>query len=295
MSEETQDKWAKWVLERQFGGDSEKQKAGLAAVDGMRAIRDRVLRDAAIKEGDIVLDVGCGSGLIGFGALPLVGESGKVIFSDISQDLLDHCRPLALEMGVLEQCVFLRASADDLSVLADASVDVVTTRSVLIYVKNKEQAFREFWRVLRPSGRLAIFEPINRFSETKSENTFLGCDITPVVDVARKLRDLYDGFQPPETDPMLDFDERDLIALAEKAGFCEVHLELRADVTPFAARRWEDYVRVAFNPKVPSLEEAMNQVLTPEEKERYVAYVRPIVELGKGTVRMAVANLRAIK
>jgi arsenite methyltransferase len=42
-----------------------------------------------------VLDVGCGDGLIAFGALDRVGEEGQVIFSDISQDLLDHCRSLA--------------------------------------------------------------------------------------------------------------------------------------------------------------------------------------------------------
>lgn len=44
--------------------------------------------------------------------------------------------------------------ADQLAAVADASVDAVTARSVLIYVKDKAQAMREFFRVLRPGGRV---------------------------------------------------------------------------------------------------------------------------------------------
>jgi ubiquinone/menaquinone biosynthesis C-methylase UbiE len=48
----------------------------------------------------VLLDVGTGDGLIAFGALDLVGEDGRVVFSDVSQDLLDHSRTLAEEAGV---------------------------------------------------------------------------------------------------------------------------------------------------------------------------------------------------
>jgi len=51
--------------------------------------------------------------------------------------------------------------ADDLLMLSDESVDAVTTRSVLIYVPAKGQAFREFHRVLKAGGQVSIFEPIN--------------------------------------------------------------------------------------------------------------------------------------
>ena len=46
----------------------------------------------------------------------------------------------------------------------DVLNDAVTVRSVLIYVAAKAASFREFARVLRPGGRLSIFEPINRWS-----------------------------------------------------------------------------------------------------------------------------------
>lgn len=86
MPETSQDHWAAWVLERRFGGDPARAKQAMRKLAEMR---ERVLEGAAVREGDVVLDVGAGDGLIAFGALPLVGETGKVIFSDVSHDLLE--------------------------------------------------------------------------------------------------------------------------------------------------------------------------------------------------------------
>jgi arsenite methyltransferase len=117
-------------LQRRHDGDPEQQKRDL---EYLTRVRDQVLRNAKLAVGDVVLDVGTGDGLIAFGALAQVREQGKVLFSDISQDCLEHCQTLAQQLGVVERCQFLRASADDLTMLEEASVDVVTTRSVLIY------------------------------------------------------------------------------------------------------------------------------------------------------------------
>jgi arsenite methyltransferase len=78
--------------------------------------------------------------------------------------MLDFCRDAAADLGVLEHCRFVNASADDLSGIDDESVDIVTTRSVLIFVPDRRSAFGEFARILRPSGRISLFEPINRFA-----------------------------------------------------------------------------------------------------------------------------------
>src|SRR5712692_4469659 len=134
MANPTRDHWAQWLLHRRFGGNPQR---GKMMVEGLSKVRDHVLQQAKITAGESVLDVGCGDGLIAFGALDMVGEQGKVIFSDISQDLLDHCHALAQQMQVLDRCQFLQASAQDLSVVESQSVDMVTTRSVLIYVGEK--------------------------------------------------------------------------------------------------------------------------------------------------------------
>jgi arsenite methyltransferase len=78
------------------------------------------------------------------------------------------------------------------------------------------------------------------------------------MEIAQKVKVVYQRLQPMESDPMLDFDERDLIAFAEKAGFGEIHLEMQVDIKPpTESVVWEAWLRTANNPKIPTLEEAM--------------------------------------
>jgi ubiquinone/menaquinone biosynthesis C-methylase UbiE len=296
MSNTQSDIWSKWLLQRRYGGDPQQMKA---VMGNLVPVRDKVLSNAALKENKVLLDVGCGDGLIAFGALEQL-KTSKVIFSDVSQDLLDQAKSIAQEMDILKRCQFLKASADDLSALGDGSIDVVTTRSVLIYVASKQAAFREFYRVLRAGGRLSIFEPINRFANAypSPEHVFLGYDVTPVKDLAQKVNKVRHRYQLLDDDPMLDFDEYDLIAFAEKAGFGEIHLELQVNIQPHMERRdFETILRTAPNPKMPTTEETINEALTPTEAERFVSFLRSEIEEKQATriIRYALVYLWAIK
>jgi SAM-dependent methyltransferase len=257
-----------------------------------REFRERVLDRSRLVEGETLLDVGCGEGLIGFGALER--GAGHVVFSDISDDLLNFCREAAEAAGVAGRCSFAKADAADLAAIADASVDVVTTRSVLIYVRDKAAAFREFFRVLRPGGRISLFEPINRFGMEQRNDGFWGFPANGVADLVQRVERVFDEIQPPD-DPMLDFDERDLVRLAEDTGFFPVELELLAFVRPSEPRPWDAFLRSSGNPKIPTIGEAIDRTLTPEERERFSEHVRPLVESGKGIWRMAQAYLSAAK
>jgi len=292
------DKWAEWLLERRDGGNEESARHTL---EFLAPVRERVLEGARLADGETLLDVGCGDGLIGFGALERLGERGRVVFTDVSQDLLDHCRSLAEELGVADRCEFVRASAQDLAQVEDASADAVTTRSVLIYVPlpQKQRAFDEFFRVLKPGGRLSIFEPINRFCWPEPEGRFLGFDVEPVSALARKVRAVFERASGDET--LIDFDERDLLAFAERAGFGDVELDLHAEIhqagsLPWGTRSsWDVFVQSSGNPCAPTLAEAMDEALTPEERARFEGHLRSLFDARAGTSRSAVAYLRALK
>ncbi len=292
MASQTPDPWAKWVLDQWSASDPERYKA---AIESPNPVRERVLQNARLAEGDVILDIGAGAGLIAFNAARQVGERGRVIFSDVSQTLLDFCRSHEDTFGVAGRCQYLLTPAEDLSPLSEGSVDVVTVRSVLIYISDKQKAFDEFHRVLKPGGRLSVFEPINRFGHPQPPGQFWGYDVGPVWDVAQKVRALYERLQPAESDPMMNFDERDLLHQAGRAGFPDLHLELQVSVAPLPQLAWDYFLHYAGNPKIPSTEDAMRQVLTPLEAERLAAHLRPLVEAGKGTQHSAAAYLWATK
>jgi ubiquinone/menaquinone biosynthesis C-methylase UbiE len=283
------DCWAEWLATRRFGGDADVERDATARLG---KLRDAVLARAALTGTERILDVGCGEGLIGFGAL----ESGaaRVVFSDVSESLLDACRKTADALGVADRCSFVLAAADDLSPIASGSVDVVTTRSVLIYVDDKRAAFEEFFRVLRPGGRISLYEPINRFAASEP-GRFAGYDLTPLAAVAAKLKAVYDAIQPRDSDPMLDFDERDLVRNCETAGFHPIDLDLHVEIRPTAPQRWDAFVNTAGNPRIPTLAEAMDECLDPDERAALTELLRPEVEAGNGVWRMAHALLAAVK
>jgi SAM-dependent methyltransferase len=279
------DRWATWLAERRFGGNDEARRESQKMFEEFRR---RVLDGARIRAGETVLDVGCGEGLIGFGALDLVGDDGRVIFSDISEDVLSVCR----EIGAGDpRCEFVRASADELPLDA-ASVDVLTTRSTVIYLEDKARTVREFFRVLRSGGRLSMFEPVNSFGWPERDGLFSGYDVEPVSDVAQKLRGCFGA------ETLVGWDDRDLLSWVENAGFTDVEITLEIEVKPrpmAEIRDWDVFRNFAPNPLAPTLQEAMDARLAPEEQERFVAQLRPLVERGEGSYRMASAYVRAVK
>ena len=289
MTEVSEDRWAAWLRRRRSGGDEAFEARTVAQ---LAQARERILDNAELEAGETLLDVGCGNGLVAFGALER--GAGRVVFADVSPSLLEESRAIATDLGLAESCEFVEASADDLAAVESGSVDVVTTRSVLIYVRDKPAAFAEFFRVLRPGGRISLFEPINTFGMEERRSEWLALDVPGLEAAGAKLDALFDELQPA-SDPMLDFDERDLMREAEATGFFPVRADVRLVVEASERRSWEGFLNSAGNPKIPTFAEAMEQALSPEEAERFVEYARPRVEQGLGRWRMGSAYLWATK
>jgi SAM-dependent methyltransferase len=288
------DCWADWLADRRFGSSDPELRRQF--MDKLVQVRDKVLDKAALKQDERLLDVGAGEGWIGFGAFGR--GAGEVVFTDISRDVLDACREAAEQLEVADRCKYVEAPAHDLSALEDESIDVVTTRSVLIYVAEKQQALREFFRVLRPGGRISLFEPINRFAirGEAEPNFWLGARYPAdgLADLAERLNAVYADLQP-RSDPMLDFDERDLLRFAEEAGFFPVELDYYAEMRSAEPRPWEALLHSSGNPKIPTVSEAMDKVFSPAERDRVTSHLRPQVEDGLGIWQMANAFLWATR
>jgi arsenite methyltransferase len=284
------DRWAAWVLNHRHAGDVAVRERMMAQVF---EYRDRVLTGARIRPGDVVLDVGCGDGLLGVAAVDLVGPDGAVVFSDISVALLDQCRRITADVTPPDRCRFVHTGLPALAEIATASVDVVMTRSVLIYVSDKAGAFQALRRVLRDGGRLSIFEPINRFGQPEPDNVLWGCDVTGLEALAAKVKETYRGFLP-EPNTLTDFDERDLLGHARAAGFTDVRLDYHAEIGPDSvAVDWSALLRQPPNPLVPAPAEVLERALPPAEREVLADRMRHQVETGTRRRRLATAYLTA--
>lgn len=285
------DEWTRWLLTRRDGGNAALRAEHATALE---VFRDEVLDRAALAPTDTVLDVGAGTGLIAFGALDRLGPDGHVIFSDVSEAGLEECRHRA---GDDKRCSFVHAPAEDLAAVPDSSVDVVTTRSVLIYCERKAQAFQEFFRVLRPGGRLSIFEPINRFLLEHRPDSLFGLRDPEVADLLAKVVAVYrDGARRGEN-PMTDFDERDLLRWAAEAGFDGIEVDYRAqlDVPAEPIADWEALKNASPNPLAPTYGEAMRAALSEAECERLDTRMMQLAQSGTPTRRtLATAYLRAL-
>ena len=121
------------------------------------AARDVYLGLLDINAGDRVLDVGCGSGAVTRDIARRVGSRGLAVGLDPSPALLAVAREFAEEAGFGDRMEFREGDARRLPI-PDRSFDVVVCVTVLSHVPKGEAAIPELVRVLRPGGRLGVFD-----------------------------------------------------------------------------------------------------------------------------------------
>jgi arsenite methyltransferase len=280
----TGDVWARWLLGDRHAGDAALKDR--IEADVSRYI-ERVLDGADLRSGMTLLDLGAGDGAVALRALDRLGDNGRVILTDVSQPLLDHARARLARAGAGTRAAFLRLAADRLTAIAAESVDAVTSRAVLAYVGDRPAAFAEALRVLKPGGTLSIAEPV--FRDEAELALLLAARVAAGAGAREPLLPLYARWkaaQFPSTPqaiaaaPITSFGERDLLALAQRAGFTDLHLEFCIDVRAAPPQSWASYTGTSPHPLAPSLATIMAREFSADERALLEANLRPAVEAG---------------
>jgi SAM-dependent methyltransferase len=158
-------------------GYSEDELNQLPAEANMGLSCGNPLALAGIRDGEVVVDLGCGGGMDVFLAARKVGSAGRVIGIDMTSEMLDRARAGQQNLG-LTNVEFLQSTIDRLP-LSDNSVDCVISNCVINLVPDKLAVFQEILRVLKPGGRVALSDIALKQelpSEVKlSVEAYVGC------------------------------------------------------------------------------------------------------------------------
>ena len=117
----------------------------------LRPAQERLLELAALTRGEWVLDVAAGTGLVTLPAAHAVGKEGRVLGTDISQNMVDALSALA-RMRDLKQLRCERVDAEGLG-LEEDTFDAALCALGLMYFPDPVASLREMLRSLRPGGR----------------------------------------------------------------------------------------------------------------------------------------------
>ncbi len=132
---------------------------------------------ANIRPGNVVVDLGSGAGNDAFVARALVGETGKVIGIDMTPEMIRLAEQNARKRGVAN-VEFLLGDIEAIP-LPEHSVDVVISNCVLNLVSNKQKAFFEIYRILKPGAHFCISDVVLQGtlppSLQKSAEMYAGC------------------------------------------------------------------------------------------------------------------------
>ncbi|MBA4405993.1 arsenite S-adenosylmethyltransferase [bacterium] len=190
---------------------------------------------AGIKAGDTVVDLGSGAGNDVFIARSIVGESGKVIGIDMTEEMLEKANRNNQKLGY-QNVEFKLGEIEDMPIEND-TVDIVVSNCVLNLVPNKEKAFSEIYRILKPGAHFCVSDIVIKGKLTqelqKSAELYAGC-VSGAIDEEEYLQIIKNaGFKniKIKKSKKIELPEKVLKAYLSEAGLREYHDNLKGIIS----------------------------------------------------------------
>lgn len=120
---------------------------------------DKNVKQFRIKEGDVVADLGAGSGFYSLAIAKAVGERGKVYAVEVQKELMQHVKNSA-QKDKLFNIEVMWGDVEEVegTKLRTESVDIVLLSNILFQVEDKQGLINESKRILKPGGRVLIVD-----------------------------------------------------------------------------------------------------------------------------------------
>src|SRR5213080_2969638 len=175
---------------------------------------------AALRPGDIVLDLGSGGGIDVLLSAQRVGATGKAYGLDMTDEMLALARENQRKAGVTN-VEFLKGEIENIP-LPDASVDVIISNCVINLSADKRRVLHEAFRVLKPGGRFAVSDVVVRgelpSAVRRSMELWVGC-VAGALEETEYRRLLQEaGFEEIGVEPTRIYEFEDARAVLTGAG-----------------------------------------------------------------------------
>lgn len=142
---------------QRYGWDRAAYHYELSWKEQLKPAQDKLLKMAALKPGESILETACGTGLVTFRIAEAVRPSGEVIATDLSEEMINLAKKESDKKRELENVnvTYIRMDAEKLE-FEDNRFDTTICALGLMYIPDPVQSLKEMYRVLKPGGRALI-------------------------------------------------------------------------------------------------------------------------------------------